>query len=257
MIYRIDDSNKNFSLNVKPNVNSQAYLRINALYKAYGTSYNFIDFYTNTDNTIFLCIKNNFADIYIDKDFTEVIELNNFLYLKASEMITELPIDINVKSVEIGNIYELTNPIFDRVGCVGLGGCQGCSVCTQSDISNEIVDCYEVAKEIFPLSINENSYPVWYTDLSHRVRHNMSITYTIKDISTVTAYAMEAGIVLISYLGTVKSKRNQGYATLLLNHISKELKATKFILQSQDEKSDNFYKKLGFIQEGNYYNYVR
>lgn len=250
MIYRIENNDINASLNVTPNVNSQAYLRINGLYKAYGTGYTFIDFYTNTNNNIFICIKNNFADIYIDKnatitfDIEDIDELKNFILLKASEIITELPIDISHKNLEVGNIYSYTSPIFDRVSFI------------KNEISNDAKDCYNVAKKVFQNAINDKTYSVWYTDLSHRVRHNMSKLFTIKEIATATAYANEEGVVLISYLGTIDEYQKQGYAKFLLHHISKELNADKLVLQSKDEVTNKFYEKLGFTQDGKYYNYT-
>lgn len=250
MIYRIEDGNINCKLNITPNINSQSYLRVNGLYKAYGTDYNFIDFYTNTSNNIFICIKENFADVYIDEKASspfgteDLIELNNFLLLKCTEIATEVPLDIDCKTKDNGKIYTLTNPIFnDRVSFVDI------------EISNNITDCTNVVKEVFPNLITDETYPVWYTNLSHRVRHGMSIAYTIKDVATATAYAFEEGVVVISYLGTIESSRNQGFAKLLLQHISIELNVKKFILQSQDIISDGFYEKLGFVQQGNYYIY--
>lgn len=254
MIYRIDDESQTSKLDIKPNFNSPAYLRINGLYKAYGTKYKFIDFYTSTSNNLFICIKENFADIYIGENFNmeEYEDLKVFLYLKCSEIVTEIPLNnsnsIDILTIDTGNIYTLTSPIFDRVSFVDIDN-------YNINISNEISDCYDVAKEVFSNAINDNTYSTWYTDLSHRVRHGTSISYTIENIATVIAYAYENGVVLVSYLGTIEEYRNKGYGKYLLNHIIKELKATKLILQSQDIKSDEFYEKLGFINDGKYYNY--
>lgn len=246
MIYRIDDES-NYKLNIKSNINSQSYLRINGLYKAYGTGYNFIEFFTNSSNNLFICMKLDFADVYIGENFSEQDqeELKDFLYLKCNEILSEFPIDkINTNDIlklNTGKNYVITNPIFDRV-CV-------------INVSNEISECYKVAKEVFSSSINETTYQTWYTDLSHRVRHGVSKAYTIENKSTAIVYATEEDVVLISYLGTISKYRNQGYAKFIIDYIARELNAKKIILQSQDETSDKFYEKLGFVQYGNYYNY--
>lgn len=256
MIYRLDYDREDYSNNIKPNTNSPAYLRINGLYKAYGTKYKFIDFYTNSSNNLFVCVKENFADIYIGEDFDmeEYEELKDFLYLKCNEIQTEIPLNsinsIDVLTIATGNIY--TSPICNRVSFIDNSN-------KNLSISNEISDCYNVVKDIFFNKIDEEHYQIWYTDLSHRVRHGMTITYTLTDgndlISTAMAYAYEEETVLISYLATKEKYRKQGYAKYLLNHIAKELNATKLVLQSQDKLSDNFYEKLGLIKYGEYYNY--
>lgn len=256
MIYRLDNNQEDCSNKVKPNTNSPAYLRINGLFKAYGTKYKFIDFYTNLSNNLFFCVKENFADIYIGENFdmAEYEELKEFLYLKCNEIQTEIPLNsinsIDLLTIATGNIY--TSPISDRVSFIDNKN-------INLSISNEIKDCYNVVKDVFFNQISEEYYQIWYTDLSHRVRHGMTITYTITDgdnlISTAMAYAFENETVLISYLTTREKYRDKGYAKYLLNHIAKELNATKLIFQSQDELSDNFYEKLGLIKYGEYYNY--
>lgn len=247
MIYRIENSD---GLIIPPNVNSPAYLRISGFYKAYGVGYNFIGFYTNTSNTILICVKQRFADIYISSSACEedLLELETFVLLNASEFITEQEFHISHRRLDIGKTYT-SSPILDRVTCID-----------EIAISHDIRDCFELSKDVFLSNTCEELLQVWYTDLSHRVRHGMSRTYTLKQgkqcISTAIAYAFDSGVVLIAYLGTHTNYRNRGYARFLLNHISRELKATKIVLQSQDEESDNFYEKLGFTQEGSHYSYI-
>lgn len=241
MIYRIENDTV---LNIPQDLNSPAYLRISGLYKAYGNDYNFIGFYTNTNDTILVCIKQGFADIYTTLTACEddFIELKNFILLNASEISAEREIDIGHKSLDTGKTYT-SSPIFDRVSFV------------EETISNTTKDCYAIAEEVFLADMSDDVKQMWYTDLSHRVRHGMTITYTIPNISTAIAYAFEDGVVLITYLATIQEYQNQGYAKFLLQHIANELKANKLILQSKDEISDKFYEKLGFTQVGEYFNY--
>ncbi len=216
-------------------------LRIKALFKAYGVGRNFISFFADEAGDILICAQDNFAVVYI-KDESYIDEVSEFLALTVNSVLSEFPLNLNGYTVEIGNTYAL-NKWED--------------VCLP-DVSNEIQIGYELLSKVFTHSINSTTYKRWYTDLSHRIRHDMSRIYTYQGVCSATAYLNDNGTIMIAQLATIEQERGKGLARQMLYHIASQTPNTKEImLLSQDKISDKFYEKIGFTLVDKWYYYER
>lgn len=216
-------------------------LRIKALLKAYGMGRRFISFYGNEDGSILICVQDNFAVAYL-KNKTYTQEVSEFLSLTVNSVLSDYPLNLYKYKIRRGNTYVLKK--WDNV--------------LLENVSNEIQTGYNLLSKVFTKSINSVTYNRWYTDLSHRVRHNMSKIYTYNNACSATAYLFNKGTVMITQLATLEQERGKGLARQLLFHIASDKPNTKeILLLSQSETSDKFYEKIGFIPMAKWYCYER
>ncbi|MEG0692582.1 MAG: hypothetical protein RR444_05815 [Oscillospiraceae bacterium] len=216
-------------------------LRIKALFKAYGMGRTFINFFADNMGNILICVQDHFAVVYI-KDESYIEEVSEYLSMTVNSVLSEFPLKLEGYKVEVGNTYRLDQ--WDKV-CL-------------PDVSNAMQTGYELLSRVFTDSINSTTYKRWYTDLSHRVRHNMSKIYTYNGVCSATAYLCDNGTIMIAQLGTIEKERGKGHAKKMLFHIATDTEdAKELILLSQDKTSDQFYEKIGFTKIDNWYYYLR
>lgn len=216
-------------------------LRIKALFKTYGMGRSFITFCGNETGEILLCVQDNFAVAYL-KNESHVEEVSSYLNLTANSVLSEIPLDLAAFRLEVGNTYCL-----DRWEEMRL-----------ENVSNELQTGYNLLSKVFTNSINSTTYTRWYTDLSHRVRHEMSKIHTYNGVCSGTVYLCDNGTVMIAQLGTIEQARGQGLAKKMLYHIATVTENTReLLLLSQDKSSDSFYEKIGFTKQANWYYYTR
>jgi len=129
---------------------------------------------------------------------------------------------------------------------------------TLDHVSNELQDSYNVLHKIFDHSINSTTYQRWYTDMSHRIRHDMTKVYTHKGLCSATSYCNVEGQLLLVQVGTLSQARGQGLAKKLIHHVATDQQPIdRIVLLSQDETSDKFYEKIGFELLENWYYYTK
>lgn len=239
MISLITDDNRAIIENiaeVTPNT-----IKIKALLKAYGTGYDFVRFYADQSGDIAIALQDNSSTLYL-KNAEDAKIAAEFLAMIANNVQAREQLVLDGFTEEIGNTYICKNFTDIRL----------------DSISNRIGDGYDVLCKTFPIAINPTTYEKWYTDLSHRVRHDVSKIYTYDGVCSATAYCKVDDMVMISQLGTLESARGKGIATKLLHHIATDLHPIGAIgLLSQDEVSDKFYERIGFELMEKWYYYER
>lgn len=82
-------------------------------------------------------------------------------------------------------------------------------------------DVYAILRESFPALAN--SYELWLTDTSHRIRRGLSQSFLIKGRSTATMQYIIDGVALIGQVATLPEYRGQLYARRLLYWIGERL----------------------------------
>lgn len=88
---------------------------------------------------------------------------------------------------------------------------------------------------------------MWYTDMSHRVRHGVSEAYLYRDSAAAAVDFVSGGEGYVSSVAVTPSARGKGYARDLLRYIAAELEKSNvrgFLWA--DEGSEGYYRKLGY-----------
>ncbi|MBD5081331.1 MAG: GNAT family N-acetyltransferase [Ruminococcaceae bacterium] len=105
---------------------------------------------------------------------------------------------------------------------------------------------FEILKEGFP----DLNYESWYTDINHKIRHDVSKVYVYNG-ATATVMADMNDSVFIALLASKKEARGTGAAKNLLRglgaHFEKQGKETSILCR---EELIPFYKKAGFYECG-------
>ena len=105
---------------------------------------------------------------------------------------------------------------------------------------------FEILKEGFP----DLDYESWYTDINHKIRHNVSKVYVYKG-ATATVMSDMNDSVFIALLASKKEARGTGAAKNLLRglgaHFEKQGKEASILCR---EELIPFYKKAGFYECG-------
>lgn len=239
MIKKLNSNYKQKIFNIEdktPNL-----MKIKSLLNAYGMKTSFLSFYDNEDFNILVAVKDSMAYTYVSNT-DKLDELSAFISLLGVNLLSEEKLSIDGFNEEVGNTYTINT--------------KGINPLKLDKTSNNIQDGYDVLSVIFNNSINEASYKKWYTDVSHRVRHNISRIYTYNAMCSATAYCNVDGDVMIVQLGTLESERGKGMARAMISHIAADYpEADRIVLLSQNATSDKFYEKIGFELWGKWYYY--
>ncbi len=107
-------------------------------------------------------------------------------------------------------------------------------------------DVYSVISEGFDIP-----FEPWYLDISHRVRHGVSVCCTLDEKAALVIQHNINGEALISQVACRKAYRGQGIAAGLVASVAAALAPSEVFVLCEDELIP-FYEKCGFILAGNY-----
>lgn len=219
--------------------NTPSALKIKALFMSYGMGRNFVHFYADECGGIVVALKDRAAYLYLNS-LKKADEAVGFCKMLTDNILTDIRLEqLNTCLLDEGITYQKDK--FDKPKIL--------------DVCNEIEPARAVLSKVFPNDVNSTTYPIWFTDVSHRVRHDVSKIYTYKSACTGTSYSVIDGILYLSQLATLETHRNQGMATDLLNYMVYDQHAKSIVLLSQDKQSDGYYEKIGFEKIGEWYYY--
>ena len=113
---------------------------------------------------------------------------------------------------------------------------------------NELPDLdyvFDVLKTSFPAIAN--SYEMWLTDTSHRVRHGLSQSFLLGDYTTATIQYIIDGTALIGHVATVPEERGKFHARHLLYWIGERLTLDGFTVKLLARPNRvSYYEEIGF-----------
>ena len=212
---------------------------------AYGVSYDFCRFYSLSSKTqkAIICIFNssmlvaniegeNFNDediedllIFIKMNKPSMIEMNVAIAKRIKDNIKEDYLCENRTEFECIDTFDIEE--------------------IELDDKPSLDEVFDIVKLAFP-SMRE-SYDMWITDTSHRIRREQSVLYCFEKSSTLMIKYMLDGYALIGQVGTLPEKRGNDYARKMLHTVSNLMnkKGLKVCLFAR-EKMVGFYQKLGF-----------
>lgn len=247
MICQIDEMNKARLDGLKHNHYSR---RIRSHYQAYGTSYDFARFFEVYDNGSFCGMISVFnSSMMIDS--AENSEL-------SSEIIDEIADFILMNkpaSVELEEKY--SSAVLSRVGSEYSSDTRTefefvpRNALPELDVDElpKLDDVFRILKESFP-SLAE-SYELWLTDTSHRIRRGLSQSFLLGDYSTATIQYIIDGIALIGHVATIPEERGKFHARTLLYWIGEKLTGDGFTVKLFARPHRvSYYEEIGFKEIG-------
>ena len=220
-------NNKNFSDLICILPNSHYTDNIDFLFRCYGADTDFCEFYS-ADSALICIFEKTSAIIAGElKDFEETAlflsgcNLINSDYSVCKELHKHLdafenvPVDFQLAKISDKKSQDLNeNP--------------------------NLKDVYTIISSGF----SDIDFNLWYTDTSHKIRHNLGKCYTYKNSASVTASYYNNGIFL-SQVSTLTTERHKGYASQMLHEVTGLYKDKKVYLIAEHSKRP-FYKSAGF-----------
>lgn len=219
--------------------------KLKSNFNAYDTKYDFCRFYkAETDSTkAIICMFNSsmLVATVVDKDYDYefISELITFIHMNKPTMV------------------EVDRLIAEKL-----------QECLTDDYDFNIRTEYEYDKKVEPLNINvdespkldeifdivkvafpalADTYEMWITDSSHRLRRNQAWLYCYNNSSTLMVKYILDGYALIGQVGTLPETRGKNYARELLYYTINKMQSQgiKVCLFAR-EKMFSYYEELGF-----------
>lgn len=106
-------------------------------------------------------------------------------------------------------------------------------------------DVFNVLKTSFPALAE--SYQLWMTDTSHRIRRGLSQSFLLGDYTTATIQYIIDGVALIGHVATVPQERGKFHARQLLYWIGEKLTKDGFTVKLLARPHRvSYYEEIGF-----------
>ena len=228
MIKRITDPNE---LQTLPAHGIEAG-KIRALFNAYGTEYDFCRFYRQ-ENTFISALDGSF--VVCASENVDISELAQFFGMNGFAEI--------FCTVEIGTA--LSKMLAVSSSEVNLMHFEG-STTQRNDINTTplLSDVYSIVSEGFDIP-----FEPWYLDMSHRVRHGISVCCTLENKAALVIQHNINGEALISQVACGKVHRGQGIASRLVISVAAAL-APSDVFVLCEAVLIPFYEKCGFRSAG-------
>ena len=202
---------------------SAGLVRIQSLYRSYGTSFDFLRFYyqiiDDKITAIMSIIDDNATLIDVNADYDEIVDFLSVIGAKTVYSESKLPLEIIDKGYVVNKSVMPTE--------VELRECK---------LSN----IYNIMSTSFPLP----DFDTWYPDISHRIRHNGAIALSNK-------YGAAIGLkgdnnALISGICIDKNARNKEHGSQLLQELIDNLSSSGIYALVDTNGPIDFYTKNGF-----------
>lgn len=206
--------------------------KIRALWLAYSAKYDFCRFY-ETDGAAFCEQERKIVLCTFGKcDYSEISE---FLVFIGAE-------EIFCSEEDAKELHSYTACTFDIVNVMRFDG-EG------ADFEIERNPPFRVAFSVISSAFNltESAFEPWYLDMSHRVRHNISMIFRRKSSVLVVQHDLN-GEVLLSQIATLPKMQRMGNASELILSVCSEYRGKKIYVICDDCLA-GFYRKIGFTFE--------
>lgn len=203
--------------------------KIAAAIKAYGLGYDFCRLFVS-DSGGYILIFN--STLVADGNF-DLSELESFINI-TSPISVEMPNDLQP------NLYGYNK--YHRTLFQAVPG--------NNNINTEKIYKNTMFRQVFDIlepSFGITEYDMWYTDISHRIRHGVADLFLYEN-TTVTKQFDLGKYVFLSHIATAPEARGRGTAGNLLHYLCGELQSgdKTVCLFAKDERV-TFYESLGFI----------
>ena len=118
------------------------------------------------------------------------------------------------------------------------------------------IDKYPKLMELFNfVDYDTADFESWYVDISHRIRHGCARAYTLNINGVIISSGIFSSIynddAVLSAVRTSEEYRGLGYGSALVSEMTGDIKG-KIYLMREKELNEQFYKRLGFKNNGNW-----
>lgn len=213
--------------------------KIWALYAAYGFKYDFCTFFVQENGAVIGNYYGKAAVFCPDGADSDYEELAQFL---------SMPI-----FGEVLMSHELAEKLGLAENAVRNNIVRFCGSETMGDITKEDVDkmpalgkVYEILKDGFDID-----YSIWYTDISHNIRHGISESFVYNGAATVTKMFTYGNVTFLSFVAAALNARGTGAAKKLVRRVclDERAKGREVFLICRGAVL-GFYEKCGFEHAG-------
>lgn len=216
--------------------------KILAYFNAYGIKYNFCRFFElKYENISGIMLEiNSTVVIWNETDMPQEAINEIAEYVKMVQPIrVEAPWYIMKHLGDIEGYIPLTRTLFKYKGM------ETESKVKETDVTVPKLDTiYPILSESFPKT---QDYGLWITDMSHRIRRDITKVWLYKDCTTLTEIYDIDDHILIGQVATRRDSRGKGYARNLLSFICEKRKAEgKTLWLFALDHRVSFYKGIGF-----------
>ena len=206
-------------------------LKIYALWRSYGTKYDFCRFY-KTDGAV-LCAQNG-SFVISGNEKRDLEELADFVKISGFS--------------EIFCSEQIGKPLTEYLRCkretVNLMRFDGTGVPCETEKETPLEEFYSILKTSFDIE-----FEPWYLDMSHRIRHGIAGTRRLGGSVLVIQHEL-FGSALLSQIATAPRYRGKGGASRLISAVCAELAQSEVYVLCTDELR-GFYEKNGFHRISN------
>ncbi len=206
--------------------------KIRALYKAYGSGYDFCRFYRQEGS--FISVLDGSCVLCTDGS-TDLEELADFFCMTGYTDVF-CPCSVGERLAGVLSAQSCA------VNLMRFGGSLNCVAEFDSSPSLDLV--YSIISEGFDIA-----FEPWYLDMSHRVRHGVTQCCVSGDSAALVVQHNIHGEAMISQVACRKNARGKGIATELVAAVSAWLSPSEVYVICED-KLLPFYERCGFIPVG-------
>lgn len=203
--------------------------KIAAAIRAYGLEYEFCRLF-QSDSGGYILIFN--STLVADGEF-DINELESFINI-MSPISVEMPHDI---LLSLYGYKKYRRTLFKAVP-------------GKNNIKSENIIRNSMFRQVFDIlgpSFGITEFDMWYTDISHRIRHGVADLF-IYENTTVTKQFDSGKYVFLSHIATAPEARGRGTAGNLLHYLCGELQnGDKTVCLFAKDERVTFYESLGFI----------
>lgn len=222
-------------------------------YEAYGTGYDFCRFYEvlqDGEQAGTVCVFNSSltAESVEGKSFNaDTIEALSFMLRVnrpcTAELSPEYAREVCSRVSELYSIGERHEFEF---------ACRGIMPALDVEELPRLDDVFDILKTGFP-NLTE-SYELWLTDTSHRVRRGYSQAFILNGCTTATIQYIVDGKALVGQVATLPDMRGRYYARQLLYWIGERLSRDGLtVLLFARNHRRSYYEEIGFRKTGTDY----
>lgn len=223
--------------------------RIKSHFTAYGVSYDFCRYYfiredERADNDGVVSIFNASMVVSVFENHTlsdnEISELATLIFMTKPVTVELSPDGSKRLSRLIGDDYN----VFDRTMFEFV--CKNHIPKLDVNETPRLDDVYDILSTSFPTV--KNSYSLWLTDTSHRVRKGLSQSFTLKNCSSATIQYIIDGIAFVGHVATIPQERGKHHARELLYWLGERLNDDGFSVQLFARSYNvSYYTEIGFV----------
>lgn len=220
--------------------------RIQSLLRAYGTAYPFCRFYAQEESGALLCITGDEAilDAGEKADYPELAEC---LYASGVRRLSAVdPAGRRLEpflgaAASSGAVMERESPMPLPAG----------EPLEHAQTMAQLRKAYDILSSCFSLG----QFDGWYCDLSHQIRHETMSVYLLENsgcavtVSAGDRFYLNAVAVLPEFQG-------KGMGSRMVQAVLTENKGKVTAVFSRSERTDCFYKRAGFCQNGQWFSFV-